>query len=140
MLSPAERRFVQGQRVARLATADRRAVPHVVPVCFGLAGDAVYVTIDQKPKQAGRPLKRLRNIADNPRLAMVFDRYDEDWRRLAWVMLHGRAEILADGAEHDRAQALLRERYPQLVTMQIEPLPVIVLRIERVVSWGDLAA
>ena len=140
MLSPAERRFVEGQRVARLATADRRAVPHVVPVCFGLAGDAVYITIDQKPKQAGRPLKRLRNIADNPRLAMVFDRYDEDWRRLAWVMLHGRAEILADGAEHDRAQALLRKRYPQLVTMQIEALPVIVLRIERVVSWGDLAA
>jgi len=140
MLSPAERRFVEGQRVARLATADRRAVPHVVPVCFGLLGDAAYITIDQKPKQAGRPLKRLRNIADNPRLAMVFDRYDEDWRRLAWVMLHGRAEILADGAEHDRAQALLRERYPQLVTMQIEALPVIVLRIERVVSWGDLAA
>jgi len=140
MLSPAERRFVEGQRVARLATADRRAVPHVVPVCFGLAGDAVYITIDEKPKQVGRPLKRLRNIADNPRLAMVFDRYDEDWRRLAWVMLHGRAEILADGVEHDRAQALLRERYPQLVTMQIEALPVIVLRIERVVSWGDLAA
>ena len=140
MLSPAERRFVEGQRVARLATADRRAVPHVVPVCFGLAGNAVYITIDEKPKQVGRPLKRLRNIADNPRLAMVFDRYDEDWRRLAWVMLHGRAEILADGVEHDRAQALLRERYPQLVTMQIEALPVIVLRIERVVSWGDLAA
>jgi len=140
MLSPAERRFVEAQRVARLASADRRAVPHVVPVCFGLVGDAVYITIDQKPKQAGRPLKRLRNIADNPRLAMVFDRYDEDWRRLAWVMLHGRAEILADGVEHDRAQALLRERYPQLVTMQIEALPVIVLRIERVVSWGDLAA
>ena len=139
MLSPAERRFVEAQRVARLASADRRAVPHVVPVCFGLAGDAVYITIDEKPKQVGRPLKRLRNIADNPRLAMVFDRYDEDWRRLAWVMLHGRAEILADGAEHDRAQALLRERYPQLVTMQIEALPVIVLRIERVVSWGDLA-
>ncbi|HYX01926.1 MAG TPA: TIGR03668 family PPOX class F420-dependent oxidoreductase [Reyranella sp.] len=140
MLSPAERRFVEAQRVARLASADRRAVPHVVPVCFGLAGDAVYITIDEKPKQVGRPLKRLRNIADNPRLAMVFDRYDEDWRRLAWVMLHGRAEILADGVEHDRAQALLRERYPQLVTMQIEALPVIVLRIERVVSWGDLAA
>jgi len=140
MLSPAERRFVEAQRVARLASADRRAVPHVVPVCFGLAGDAVYITIDEKPKQVGRPLKRLRNIADNPRLAMVFDRYDEDWRRLAWVMLHGRAEILADGAEHDRAQVLLRERYPQLVTMQIEALPVIVLRIERVVSWGDLAA
>jgi len=109
-------------------------------VFFVLFKDTVYITIDQKPKQAGRPLKRLRNIADNPRMAIVFNRYDEDWRRLAWVMLHGRAEILADGAEHDRAQVLLRQRYPQLVTMQIEALPVIVLRIERVVSWGDLAA
>jgi PPOX class probable F420-dependent enzyme len=139
LLSPVERRFVEAQRVARLATADSRAVPHVVPVCFGLAGEAVYITIDQKPKQQrGRPLKRLRNIADNPRAAMVFDLYDEDWRRLAWVMLHGRAEILTDGPEHDRAQALLRARYPQLAAMQLDGLPVIVLHIERVVSWGNL--
>jgi hypothetical protein len=69
---------------------------------------------------------------------MVFDRYDEDWRRLAWVMVHGRAEILTAGPEHDRAQALLRSRYKQLDAMQIGELPVIAIHIERVASWGDL--
>jgi PPOX class probable F420-dependent enzyme len=139
MLSARERAFIETRRVAHLATADRTAVPQVVPVCFGLAGDALYIAIDRKPKRdGGRPLKRLRNIAENPRASIVFDRYDEDWRRLGWVMLHGRAAIMSDGAEHDRAQALLRARYRQLEAMAIGPLPVIVIRIERVASWGDL--
>jgi PPOX class probable F420-dependent enzyme len=139
VLSVRERAFVETRRVAHLATADSRAVPQVVPVCFGLAEDALYITIDQKPKrEGGRPLKRLRNIAENPRVSVVFDRYDEDWRRLAWVMLHGRAGILAEGAEHDRAQSLRRARYRQLEAMQIGKLPVIVIAIERVSSWGDL--
>jgi PPOX class probable F420-dependent enzyme len=141
MLSARQRHFIDTRRVAHLATADGQAVPHVVPVCFGLAEDVLYITIDQKPKRdGGRPLKRLRNIADNPRVAVVFDRYDEDWRRLAWVMLHGRAEILAEGGEHDRAQVLLRSRYRQLEAMEIGQLPVIVIRIERVASWGDLGS
>ena len=139
MLSARERAFLDGRRIGHLATADRSAVPHVVPVCFGLAEDRLYITIDQKPKRdRGRPLKRLSNITDNPRVAIVFDRYDEDWRRLAWVMLHGRAEILAAGSEHDRAQSLLRSRYRQLDAMQIGQLPVIAIDIERVASWGDL--
>ena len=139
MLSARERHFIDTRRVAHLATADSQAVPHVVPVCFGLAEDRLYITIDQKPKRdAGRPLKRLRNIAKNPRVAVVFDRYDEDWRRLGWVMLHGRAGILTAGAEHDRAQSLLRARYRQLEAMEIGQLPVIVIQIERVASWGDL--
>ena len=139
MLSARERAFLDGRRIGHLATADRSAVPHVVPVCFGLLDDSVYITIDQKPKRdRGPPLKRLSNIAANPRVAIVFDRYDEDWRRLAWVMLHGRAEILTAGLEHDRAQALLRSRYQQLEAMAIGQLPVIVIQIERVASWGDL--
>jgi PPOX class probable F420-dependent enzyme len=139
MLSARERHFIDTRRVAHLATADGQAVPHVVPVCFGLAEDRLYITIDQKPKRDGdRPLKRLRNIAKNPRVAVVFDRYDEDWRRLAWVMLHGRAEILTAGIEHDRAQSLLRARYKQLEAMAIGQLPVIVIQIERVARWGDL--
>lgn len=139
MLSARERDFVETRRVAHLATADAGAAPHVVPVCFGLAGDTLYIAIDAKPKrERARPLKRLSNIADNPQVAVVFDHYDEDWRRLAWVMLRGRADILTPGEEHARAQALVRSRYPQLVTMPIESLPVIAIRIERVTSWGDL--
>jgi PPOX class probable F420-dependent enzyme len=101
--------------------------------------DTLYITIDRKPKRASdRPLKRLGNILENPPAAIVFDHYDEDWRRLAWVMLRGRAEILADGPEHSRAQALLQSRYQQLAAMQLKGLPVIAIRIERAASWGDL--
>lgn len=135
-----ERRFVESRRVGRLATAGRDAAPHVVPVCFVLSGDTLYVTIDEKPKRLpGARLKRLRNIAENPAAAIVFDRYDEDWTRLGWVMLRGRAEILATGAEHDAAQALLRSRYPQLAHMRIGDQPVIALRVARCASWGDLS-
>ena len=139
MLSDDERRFLAQQRIAHLATADRRAVPHVVPVCFAVLEPTLYITIDEKPKQAStRPLKRLRNMLENPSVGFVADRYSEDWTQLGWVMLRGRAEILNDGAEHDRAQDLLRERYPQYRTMQLADLPVIALRVERVTSWGNL--
>jgi PPOX class probable F420-dependent enzyme len=138
MLSDRERRFLAARMVGHLATADRGAVPHVVPVCFALSDAALYITIDEKPKRAGAPLKRLRNIAENPAVAVVVDRYDDDWTLLGWVMLRGKAEILAGGTEHTRAQALLRARYPQLGGMQIAPLPVIAVRLERVTSWGNL--
>jgi PPOX class probable F420-dependent enzyme len=139
MLQDSERDFLLAQRVGRLATADARGNPHVVPVCFAIANDTLYVTVDEKPKQAGgRPLKRLRNMLDNPSAAFVADRYDDEWTHLGWVMLRGRAEILTDGPEHDRAQALLRERYVQYRAMQLAGLPVIALRIARVTGWGDL--
>ena len=139
MLSGAQAAFLSAQRVGRLATADAGGRPHVVPVCFAVEAASLYVTIDEKPKRAAtRPLKRLRNMIENPSVAFVADRYDEDWRRLGWVMLRGRAEILNDGPEHDHAQALLRERYPQYRAMQLADLPVIALRIERVTAWGNL--
>jgi PPOX class probable F420-dependent enzyme len=139
-LTAAQAAFVAAQRVGRLATADAQGNPHVVPVCFAVSDSALYVTIDEKPKRASaRPLKRLRNLMENPSAAFVVDRYDEDWARLCWVMLRGPTEILNDGAEHDRAQTLLRERYPQYRAMQLAELPVIALRIERVTGWGNLA-
>lgn len=139
MLSDGERLFLDGQRVGHLATADRGGAPHVVPVCFAVRGDTLYIAIDGKPKQAGAKLKRLRNIEENDAVAFVVDRYGEDWTRLGWVMLRGRAEILAEGSEHDAAQALVRVRYPQLRPMRIEALPVIAVRIEKATRWGDLS-
>jgi PPOX class probable F420-dependent enzyme len=140
MLSERERRFIEAHRVGRLATADAAGVPHVVPVCFCLSDFSLYITIDAKPKRvAGKSLKRIRNIEQNPAVAFVVDRYAEDWTRLGWVMLRGRAEILEAGEEHDAAQAGLRARYTQYRAMRIETLPVIAVRIERATSWGDLA-
>lgn len=129
--------FIERMPVARLATADASGVPHVVPVCFAFADETAYITIDQKPKRPGA-LKRLRNIAENPAVALVVDHYEDDWSCLGWVMLRGNAVILLAGEEHDRAQALLLTRYPQLHTMEIADLPVIAIRVARVTQWGAL--
>ena len=139
VLTAAARDFCERNRVARLATADANGVPHLVPVCFAVLDDSLYITIDEKPKRVDIPLKRIRNILENPEVAVTLDRWDEDWSRLAWLMLRGRADVLTNGEEHDRAQARLRERYSQYRTMVLEPLPVIALRIARATSWGDLS-
>jgi PPOX class probable F420-dependent enzyme len=139
MLSEAQARFVASRRVGHLATADGRGTPHLVPVCFAVSEGALYITIDRKPKGDFRRLKRLRNITENPVAAFVADRWDEDWNRLGWVMLRGPVEILADGDEHDQAQELLRSRYSQYRGMELDTLPVIAIRIERVRSWGNLS-
>jgi PPOX class probable F420-dependent enzyme len=140
MLTETQRRFIETRRVGHLATADAQGAPFLTPVCFGLDGGTLYVTVDEKPKRRDVPLKRVRNILENPNAAFIVDRWDEDWTRLGWVMLRGRADILGAGEEHDRAQATIVARYPQLRAMTIVDLPVIALRIGRVASWGDLSA
>jgi PPOX class probable F420-dependent enzyme len=141
LLSDTELRFLAACRVARLATADAGGAPHVLPVCFAAEPATVYTTVDEKPKRPGpRRLKRLANIAENPKAALVVDRYDDDdWSRLGWVMVRGRAQVLADGPEHDAAQRALIARYRQYASMRLGHLPVIALRIERVSRWGDLS-
>ena len=143
-LTERQRRFLDLRRVGHLATADRSGSPHLIPVCYAAdfeatGGATLYITVDEKPKRRDIPLKRVRNILENPQAAFVVDRWDEDWNRLGWVMLRGPAEILADGPEHDRAQALLTARYPQYRAMHIAQLPVIALRIARATDWGELS-
>src|SRR5947208_13777474 len=111
MLATRELQFLQSQRVGHLATADAEGRPHVVPVCFAYLDGRIYIAIDEKPKRSLK-LKRLRNIEENPEVAIVFDRYDEDWSRLAWVLVHGMATVLDRVTEHGRAIARLRAKYP----------------------------
>jgi PPOX class probable F420-dependent enzyme len=139
MLNETQRRFVETRRVGHLATADADGAPHLVPVCFGLVEATLYITIDEKPKRRDVPMKRVRNILQNPQAAFIVDRYDDDWTRLGWVMLRGAAEILDSGDEHDRAQTMLRGRYAQYRAMNLADLPVIALRVAHAASWGDLS-
>jgi PPOX class probable F420-dependent enzyme len=134
------RLFVSRQRVAHLATADGRGTPHVVPVCFALVGDTLYIAIDEKPKK-GDPLRlrRLRNIAENPRVSMVADVYDDlDWSRLGFVLLKGTARVLTQGDEHARAILALREKYAQYRHMALEERPIIGVDIQSSTTWGKL--
>lgn len=113
-MTPAEaRERFAAARVARLATADRKGTPHVVPVTFAVDGDRIYTVTDAKPKRT-TALKRLANVRQNPAVALLVDHYDEDWNELWWVRADGRGRVLEpDQPEAVRAIAQLQARYPQ---------------------------
>ena len=123
-------------RVGRLATADATGRPLVVPVCFVFDGDALYSAVDDKPKRT-RNLRRLRNVADNPHVSLVVDDWDEDWRRLRWVIVEGRADVLTSGHAFTRAIDLLWEKYPQYRAMNLSREEGTLVRIapERILHW-----
>ena len=131
--------FLEEQRVGRLATADAAGHPHVVPVCFARVAGRLYVPVDAKPKRGDpRALKRLRNIQARPEAALLVDRYDEDWRRLRWLLVHAHALILEEGEAREVALAVLERRYPQYAAMGLASLglPVIALEPVAVSRWS----
>src|SRR5262245_43398201 len=110
--------FINSHRVARLATADAKGRPAVVPICYAFDGKAFYSAIDQKPKRVDvMKLQRVRNIRVNSQVALVIDDYSENWSELIYVVVHGVAEIIDSGesvsAERDAAVAALRLKYEQ---------------------------
>ena len=106
--------FIRAQPVARLATADANGIPHVVPICYVYDGRCLYTPLDLKTKSVPvLRLKRVRNIAENPKIAVVVDHYSEDWGQLGYVLIRGSASVLEEGNERARAEVMLREKYPQ---------------------------
>ncbi len=138
-IAPNVRSFIISHRVARLATADKHGAPHVIPICYGFRDPHFYSAIDRKPKRApGRMLKRVRNIRDNPQVAIVIDDYSEQWSDLAYVMIQGNAAVLDDGDERREAESLLREKYAQYQELLDPGSPVLRITIEKIVSWGNI--
>jgi len=141
IISDQERAFIKCRPVGRLGTADAAGYPHVVPVCFAIAGNTIYIPVDEKPKRGDpRALKRLRNIVENERVCLMIDRYAADWTELGWVMLRGRALVERNAAEFATGLELLRARYHQYRTMVLEERPMIIIDVELCTSWGDIAA
>jgi len=131
--------FIRFARVAHLATADRKGVPHVIPICFALDRKTLYSPIDEKPKKVSPlRLRRIKNIVENPHVSVVVDRYDENWRKLAYVLIRGKARVLLRGQKHRRAVLLLRRKYPQYRKMAIHERPIIRITVTRWTSWGNL--
>jgi PPOX class probable F420-dependent enzyme len=140
LLDSRVRDFLFFARIGRLATASCEAVPHSVPVCFCFDGLRFYFAIDEKPKRGrGLSLKRMRNIAENPAVALVVDHYEEDWTHLAYVLVHGRAGVVQDPQEYMLAMRRLRDKYTQYRAMALSPERNPMVRIEphRVHVWGE---
>lgn len=136
-LSAAARELLAATRVAHLATADQYARPHAVPIVFVWREGIVYTPLDRKPKREDdwHALRRVRNIETNGRVAIVVDRYDEDWSRLAWVLLEGVATILESGHERDSAAKLLTEKYAQYEKLSLDGRPIVRVEIEHEGEW-----
>jgi PPOX class probable F420-dependent enzyme len=141
-ISDAVRPKLDEARVARLATLDTKRGPHIVPVCFAYDGKFFYTAIDQKPKRvAAERLARLRNIRAAPQVALLIDKYDEDWTRLWYVLIRGNARLIPTSAFKERASAIrrLRSKYPQYIgSMLADDAPIIRITPERITSWGKI--
>ena len=148
-MTPAEIRFLARARSAVLATIDPGGRPRQVPICFVVRGGStapiIWTPIDDKPKRVDDPrrLARVRDILDRPTVSLLLDRWDEDWARLAWLRVHGRAEIVEPGAVGAAAEltavvADLRAKYPPYAHHDLEARPVIRITPTAATSWGDL--
>lgn len=141
-ISGAVRKILKQARVARLATLDGRGRPHLVPVCFAYDGKAFYSAVDQKPKRVPpERLARVRNIRAVSRVALLIDEYGEDWGKLWFILIRGRAKLLSRAARQERAAAIrrLRAKYPQYAQgMLADDAPVIRIAPERVTIWGKI--
>jgi len=137
-LQPGERRFLVSHRVAHLATADERGRPHVVPVCFVVVGDRIFIALDEKPKSvAPGALRRVRNLLAQPEVALVVDDYSDDWERLAYLLLRGTGGLI-DPADPEHAEVVrqLREKYPQYRAMRLDERPLIRIIIQSARAWS----
>ena len=151
VLTAVERRFLDGERRAILATTAPDGRARLVPVCYALTGQldrigrpVIYTPIDEKPKRSDDPhaVARVRDLFVLPEVTLIVDRWDEDWSRLAWLRLYGSGELLEpqvdERSEHATAVAALRARYPQYATHDLASRPIIRIGVERVVSWGEI--
>jgi len=139
---PRERALVEPARRAVLATIDPAGRPRLVPICFVLdPREPLLVTpLDDKPKAGDDPLDlaRVRDIRARPEVAVLVDRWSEDWTRLAWLRLAGTARILDPGDAPGGVIGALRAKYPQYATHRLEARPLIAISITRGTSWGAL--
>jgi coenzyme F420-0:L-glutamate ligase/coenzyme F420-1:gamma-L-glutamate ligase len=140
-LTASERVFLQERRVGRMATVSADGRPTVTPICYAVMEHdgmpAIVSALDEKPKSVGfERLARVRNIRSNPNVSFVVDDYNEDWTRLAFVLVHGRARLVEpEEAGHPAAVEALRAKYPQYARMAIDQAPLIRLSDLTASSW-----
>lgn len=126
------RRRLTAARVLRLATADATGQPHLVPATFAVVSESIAIAVDHKPKRHAN-LKRLRNIAANPRVSVLVDHFEDDWGRLWWVRADGAARVIENELGHELVDALVT-KYEQYREHRPSG-PVIEIQVSRWSGW-----
>jgi PPOX class probable F420-dependent enzyme len=139
--------IINTARVARLSTVDLECKPHLVPVVFVYDNDHdfYFIPIDEKTKLS-RPenLKRVKNIKENPNVALLIDEYNEDWTKLYFIIIHGKASIIGGKKKLDqnemsflkKAHKSLRNKYPQYKKIGVGE-HVIMIMPQKVIAWKN---
>ncbi|HMK84047.1 MAG TPA: TIGR03668 family PPOX class F420-dependent oxidoreductase [Candidatus Bathyarchaeia archaeon] len=131
------RELLEESRLAHLATC-KAGIPHVVPICYVYDGKNMYTPVDEKPKRSKpRNLRRLVNISANPHVCIVVDHYEEDWKRLKFTILLGKARIITRGREYHGAIRRLRKKYSQYRSMNLESCPIIKISPSKLIIWNS---
>ena len=133
-------KFIERARVARLATANSESEPHLVPVVFVFDGSHFFIPIDEKRKTSKpEKLKRVTNINENPNVALLIDEYSEDWTKLAFVMIQGKASIASKSLQNTQLQEAhkkLMTKYPQYQKIGLGEM-CIMIKPEKIASWRN---
>ncbi len=108
--------LIKGAKVARLASVDQKSHPYVVPIVFVFHENSFFIPLDEKVKTVNpRKLKRVKNIEKNTNVTLLIDKYQNDWKKLFFLMIHGKATVI-DGKNNklmDKIHKLLISKYPQ---------------------------
>jgi PPOX class probable F420-dependent enzyme len=137
--------IIDKARVARLATVDTECKPHVIPVVFVFDNDCYFIPIDAKTKRS-RPerLKRAKNIQQNPNVALLIDEYNENWRKLYFIMIQGKASIIGGKKLEQQSELFLLEKAHKLLSdkyLQYQEIGigeyVIMIIPQKVISWKN---
>ena len=138
--------IINKAKVARLATVDIKCTPYLVPVVFVLDNDndCYFIPIDEKTKRS-KPenLKRVRNIKENPNVTLLIDEYNEDWTKLCFIMIQGKASIIG-GKKLDenemslleKAHKLLRSKYAQYQKISVGEYLIMIMP-QKIIVWKN---
>ncbi len=131
-LTASVRKFLERERVVRVATIGRDGVPHVVPVCHVVENGKIYFSTDKDSK-------KVKNLRTHPQAAVVADLYSEDWPRLAGAIITGPATLIGHGPRFRKLRSLLYQKYPQYAgESALKEGEVVMVEVSprRLVSWG----
>jgi PPOX class probable F420-dependent enzyme len=136
--------IIDKARVARLATVDSECKPHLIPVVFVFDNYSYFIPIDEKTKRS-RPekLKRAKNIQQNSNVTLLIDDYNENWRKLYFIMIQGKASIIG-GKQLEQNELLLLEKAHKLLFdkyLQYQKIGigeyVIMIIPQKVITWKN---